>query len=53
MEEIQTESINNLVGQHIYSIKHKLSADEEYGYSGNITTTYSAIAIPSDYEVVA
>ena len=53
MEEIQVESLDSLVGQHTYTIKHVLPADEEYGYSGNVAMTYSAIAIPSEYEVTA
>ena len=53
MEVVEIESADELLGQHTYKISHSLAADDENGYSGADTTTYSAIAIDSAYKVTA
>lgn len=53
MTPVEINSWDDLVGQKIYRIANQLSNDPDTGYAGEETNTYSAIAINSNYEVVA
>lgn len=53
MTPVEISSWDSLLGQKTYKIAHKLADDSVTGYAGEDTNTYSAIAIDSNYEVVA
>ena len=53
MIPVEISSWDDLLGQKTYKIAHKLADDPITGYAGENTQTYSAIAIDSNYEVVA
>jgi hypothetical protein len=53
MTPVEISSWDDLVGQKIYKIANQLANDPDTGYAGEETNTYSAIAIDSNYEVVA
>jgi hypothetical protein len=53
MTPVEINSWDDLVGQKVYKIANQLADDPVTGYAGEETNTYSAIAIDSNYEVVA